>query len=669
MVKRLNKLFLIKKENINIILFLYLLSFFIFFQLRTVYGGDSGDFLSAAAVWGIAHPPGYPLYTLLAGILHNFFSLGTPAWRVAFLSSIPAALTVFYFYKLLRLFFSNFISLTCSLFLSFLYPFWLYSEVVEVFSLNNFFIVGLTYLTFKYLKTNNKKYIYLFFLTLGASFSHHHIVIFLLPALFFIWRKSLNKKNLKLALLIIPGLLFYLYLPIAASKNPAINWGNPSTLNNFFNVFLRRGYGTFLANPNIEKGIWRRFFSTFAFLKFWLADFSYFSLIIIIYGFISSFFIEKKIVKKLWKYTIVSFLSFLFFLFYASFSLYNDFSVATFERFLIVPYIFSLILLAFSLSFVEKELFKYFKNKSKRKVVLLLFYTTLFIIFPLRSFVKNYNKIIILKNDLTAEQFAYDILNTLEEESGVFLVSDTTWFDTAYVYYSLGYKKDEIKLLNWFSLSSDYYQDYLKKEYPQLVFKKTDEAVFENFVENNWQQIPIYIVPENNIEGFKLVPFGLLFRYYRENDLPSVDYVINKNDELWNIYQDPYSNSLSHYKNLFLADIPLYYAESSKRLAEYLLENQKFEEAEEYLHKSLSYDPADAETQLLLGRAYLGLKKCQQAEEEFFKVKDMLPNNPFPDAYLRQVYLDCYEDEAKAAEFLDSCLQKEDDSLPKLRDL
>ena len=34
----------------------------------TVYVEDSAEFATAAAVFGVPHPPGYPLYTLLAGL-------------------------------------------------------------------------------------------------------------------------------------------------------------------------------------------------------------------------------------------------------------------------------------------------------------------------------------------------------------------------------------------------------------------------------------------------------------------------------------------------------------------------------------------------------------------------------------------------------------------------
>ena len=47
----------------------------------TVTLEDSGSFIAAACSLGVAHPPGYPLWCLLA---HGFTRLpfGEPAWRV-----------------------------------------------------------------------------------------------------------------------------------------------------------------------------------------------------------------------------------------------------------------------------------------------------------------------------------------------------------------------------------------------------------------------------------------------------------------------------------------------------------------------------------------------------------------------------------------------------------
>jgi hypothetical protein len=64
-------------------------------QYPTVSGGDSGE-LIAAACWpdgyGIPHPPGYPLHTLLARLMIAVLPVGSIAARVNFLSGLCSAL-------------------------------------------------------------------------------------------------------------------------------------------------------------------------------------------------------------------------------------------------------------------------------------------------------------------------------------------------------------------------------------------------------------------------------------------------------------------------------------------------------------------------------------------------------------------------------------------------
>lgn len=58
-----------------------------------VLPADSGEFQFVSPVLGIAHPPGYPLYTLL-GKLATLLPLNSVAWRVNLLSALLAALTL-----------------------------------------------------------------------------------------------------------------------------------------------------------------------------------------------------------------------------------------------------------------------------------------------------------------------------------------------------------------------------------------------------------------------------------------------------------------------------------------------------------------------------------------------------------------------------------------------
>lgn len=61
---------------------------------REVLPADGGEFQLAAAGWGILHPPGYPLYTMLSGVWVRLLPLGALPFRLNLLSAALAATTL-----------------------------------------------------------------------------------------------------------------------------------------------------------------------------------------------------------------------------------------------------------------------------------------------------------------------------------------------------------------------------------------------------------------------------------------------------------------------------------------------------------------------------------------------------------------------------------------------
>ncbi len=56
--------------------------------------GDPSEYQFIPAIWGIAHPPGYAFYTLLAGIWQRLVLLGSVAWRTNLLAGAAGAWAV-----------------------------------------------------------------------------------------------------------------------------------------------------------------------------------------------------------------------------------------------------------------------------------------------------------------------------------------------------------------------------------------------------------------------------------------------------------------------------------------------------------------------------------------------------------------------------------------------
>src|SRR3990167_8545805 len=169
---------------VTVILIIVIGLVYIATQVNTIYGGDAGDLVTAIKTIGIAHPPGYPLYTLLGIILNSIIPLGTLAWRVGLVSSLSSLVALIYLYKVLYILTKKiYFSFVSVLTLAFLYPVWLYSAVAEVFALNNLFLILLLYFGVKYRENRRIQDLYILSLVLGLSLSHHHIIVFTLPSL------------------------------------------------------------------------------------------------------------------------------------------------------------------------------------------------------------------------------------------------------------------------------------------------------------------------------------------------------------------------------------------------------------------------------------------------------------------------------------------------------
>ncbi|MEQ8172613.1 MAG: DUF2723 domain-containing protein, partial [Candidatus Eremiobacterota bacterium] len=229
-------------------------AFYIIFLCPAIAGGDSAELVTACAVTGIPHPPGYPLYTLIGNIF-TFIPFYSIAWRVNLLSAFLSSLCCMFIYLSLEILTKNPVSSLCgSLCLAFSRYFWHYSEVSEVFPLNNIFVSLLIYILIIWRENlYNNRYIYLAGFFFGLSMTNHHTAILLMPAMIFflIYNKNIFKKKILLfsVLAFMAGLTPYIYLPVAAMKEPPLNWNNPVNIKNFKGLVFRENYGSMSLIP------------------------------------------------------------------------------------------------------------------------------------------------------------------------------------------------------------------------------------------------------------------------------------------------------------------------------------------------------------------------------------------------------------------------------------
>eukprot|EP00698_Gefionella_okellyi_P000292 TRINITY_DN10249_c0_g1_i2.p1 TRINITY_DN10249_c0_g1~~TRINITY_DN10249_c0_g1_i2.p1 ORF type:complete len:706 (-),score=142.26 TRINITY_DN10249_c0_g1_i2:13-2130(-) len=215
-------------------------------------GGDSGELIATVCAMGVAHPPGYPLWTLLAKLFTMLVPIGTMAYRMNILSAVFGSIC------------AMFISCTVSILTD--APFagvlagglfaatrlaWENATQAEVFALNNAIVAVALYLTTRFIYTEKKSVVFAGAFVLGLGGSNQHTLVFyaapITISLLWWYRKALlNVTDItKLTVCLIAGLLPYIYLPISASFGPNFTWGDQRTVDGFLTHFLRKAFGTF----------------------------------------------------------------------------------------------------------------------------------------------------------------------------------------------------------------------------------------------------------------------------------------------------------------------------------------------------------------------------------------------------------------------------------------
>ena len=235
---------------------------------HTVPTGDSGELIATAYVLGVAHPPGYPLWTML-GHLATLAPGGSVALRVnlmsAFFDAIAVGVVFFTVHHLVvsagspRKWLPYVAAATGALLLAFSSIFWAYSVVAEVFALNNLLASLLLLIGFLWARQPERSwFLWLFMFLFGLSLCNQQTIVLFVPAFIVLagrgfWTltgggrvapERLARSLGIAAAAFVAGLLPLLYLPIAASTNPAMNWGDPSSFSAFKRLVLRQDYGT-----------------------------------------------------------------------------------------------------------------------------------------------------------------------------------------------------------------------------------------------------------------------------------------------------------------------------------------------------------------------------------------------------------------------------------------
>jgi hypothetical protein len=262
---------------------------------KAIAGGDSGELVAEGCSLGTAHPPGYPLFTLIVYVVTTMGremggGLYTPAYLVnvtcCVFGSLASGLISMVVFELtdnnvnvgmatatktaskkqakakssmpmqhqrtFALSISRFTSaISAGLLCSFSPLMWQYNTSAEVFALHNLFVSLIAYVLTIYTKQSESTSI----LSAGAFLcglsmtNQHTSILIIIPVIVWVFFKSSVLRKPKLLLIssvsFLLGFSLYVLLPITAKKYPhAGSWGEVTKLEGFIHHLLRRDYGT-----------------------------------------------------------------------------------------------------------------------------------------------------------------------------------------------------------------------------------------------------------------------------------------------------------------------------------------------------------------------------------------------------------------------------------------
>lgn len=208
--------------------------------------GDAPEFALASKTLGIAHAPGYPLFSLLSHFFSYFLPVNDYAFKCNLFSSFVSTISLLLFFLLLKKLNIGFASAIFSvIFLGFSEIFFKQALISEVYSLNTLFFLIFLLFYVNYKETKDRRFIYLISFVLGVGLGDHHTLLSLVFIAFlgiFLFEKEWKELPKSLFFFLL-GLTVYLYLPLRSVANPVIDFGDPERFNSFYQVITRWQFG------------------------------------------------------------------------------------------------------------------------------------------------------------------------------------------------------------------------------------------------------------------------------------------------------------------------------------------------------------------------------------------------------------------------------------------
>ncbi len=565
--------------------FLYFLT-----AARDIVVGDNPELITVAVTLGVAHSPGYPLFTML-GHLFSLLPIGSIPFRVNLLSVVCDALTAgVVFLTAFRLTRSHLAAAMAALVLALNPLFWSWSLVAEVFPLNNLLAATLIYLlVIWYSEPERVGVLTAAAFVAGLALSNHQTIVLLGPAVcFLLWqRRSVSWAQPRVfaycivAFLI--GLLPYLYVPWAAAHHPAYNWGGVSSLHDLVALILRQSYG--------GHHLVARAYQGGSLLQRVLALCLSFSALMIVLGLIG---LVQSYLRERW-YFWFSLLAFIFtgpfFVAITDLNLAAPSALFVLERFFVLPQVVVAPLAALGAIYLAEQIAAYAPGFPIRPLSILAAGVGLVLIVGLITNYRHVNQ----RNNHIARTYAQDLLNTAPPDTILLATGDGLALPPIYLHIVERVRPD-VTIIVPPLLPASWYVNQLREHDPNLriPFDRYDrrQGNIRTLVEANPGR-PVAIVgpvPDNSLErDYKARLFGLMMIVERKSKLITLSEMVMENDQLSKKYSPPPPGQIN--AKGFESDILALYAQPDWRIGnEYERAGLKSPARDRY-QRALSIDP------------------------------------------------------------------------------
>lgn len=435
------------------------------------FSADGGDLISAAATGGVPHPTGYPLYLILARGF-QYLPVGNLAFRTNLLSAVCTILTALILYLYLS---HQLQSRPLSFLGAMVYglaPFvWGQALVTEVYALHGLLLMLCLFV----LDLRSAKIIgWVRGFVFGVAATNHLTAIMMFPLLFLGDEERLFASPallFKRGIGVLCGLSLYLSLPIRAFFAPPVNWGDASTVDGFFWLVSGQIYQQYPFSLPLTDVIER--FRAFSGLL--LEQYTWLGALLGIYGVISPSS-RRTLIPTLWMGTVFL----MFSVFYGS----SDSQVN------LLP-----VWLAFAIWLVYglRDLLSLIPKNSR----LQLFAVGFLIIAEMLRIPSLFSSVDVSK-DLRAHDFINHAMQTLPQDSLVFVDGDEQIFSLWYAQFALNQRLD-LAIVAKGLLPYQWYRKNLRYTYTYLDVPQTDKLQVSDLAAANPGRAICYILYDKSI--------------------------------------------------------------------------------------------------------------------------------------------------------------------------